>query len=76
MPKGKRKFFIELTETQELNVGELTRALSRLAGHLDNGRKSLEGGFVTDSNGVRIGTYGWRTQLVTPVESGHGPAKD
>jgi hypothetical protein len=69
MPLGKRKFFVELTDTENLTVDELTKALSRLAGHISNGRAPLESGIVRDSGGAFIGTYGWRTQLVVPKSS-------
>ena len=69
MGKGKRKFVLENTETDGLTEGELTRALSRLAGHIHSGRCSLEGGALRDSAGKAIGTYKWVTQLKKLLDS-------
>jgi hypothetical protein len=66
MPKGKRKFVVEITETFGLTELELNSALMRLAGGLQSGRNSIEKGILRDSKGLRIGTYKWVDQIQPP----------
>lgn len=56
----KRKFVLEITETDGLTAGELTKALSRLSGTLSNGHSHIERGFVRNSAGKFIGSYFWK----------------
>jgi hypothetical protein len=66
MARGKRKFVVEITETQGLTEGELTKVLMRLAGSLASGRASIEGGKLRDSRNYVIGSYSWKDQPTWP----------
>jgi len=63
MAKGKRKFVLEITETEGLTLGELANSLSRVAAGLQTGHQSLEEGNVHDTTRKAIGRYKWVRQL-------------
>lgn len=69
MPKGKRKFVVEVTETSGLSGEELSRALSRLSARLSRGTASIERGFVVGDDNHAIGNYRWVDQMVIPPPS-------
>lgn len=78
MARGERKFVIEIDQTAGLTAGELTKALSRLAGNLNNGRSQLEGGPILASNHAIIGRYSWVPQppYDIPVKCKHPDCTD
>lgn len=69
MPKGKRQFVLSITETEGLTEGELTGALSRVAGQIKSGRLRIESGIVRDSTGKIIGGYRWVSSIPVPSTS-------
>lgn len=67
MPRGKRKFVLEITDTEALTTGDLERALSGLAGAIHSGRASIESGCIRNKAGKVIGGYKWVDQMPQPV---------
>lgn len=63
MARGKRKFVVEITETSEITVDQITQALARLSNRLHRGVSPLEGGVLNDQSGHKIGTYKWLDQF-------------
>jgi hypothetical protein len=57
--QGARNFVLIIDKTRDLRVGELTKALARVAGQIDSGRLRLDGGLIRGSDGKPIGSYHW-----------------
>lgn len=75
MARGKRKFVVEITETREITVEEISAALNRFAAHLKRGTASIETGSLYDRQGHQIGHYKWLDQFALPGRPADQPAK-
>lgn len=69
MPRGKRKFVIEITETRDITVGEISKALTRLGAKMHIGTSAMERGFVIGDENHVIGNYSWKDQPQWPEKT-------